>query len=364
MRVAIDGTPLLGSRTGVGEVTHGIVNHLAARSDVDLVVYAVTFSGRRELASVIPAEARAAVRPVPARAVRALWARTAHPRIERWTGPVDVVHATNFVGPPAGAPVLVTIHDLTFLRYPELCTPDTLRYPQSIRRALDRGAHIHVPSDFVRTEVQEAFGLEAERVTRIYSGLTASPAQASAGQAFPGSRRYVLALGTIEPRKNLPALVAAFDAVAATDPDLELVIVGPDGWGVDALTHAVAEAHHRDRIRRLGWVDEATRADLLAGATAFAYPSRYEGFGFPPLEAMAAGVPVVATRAGAVPEVVGEAAELVEPDDVDALAGALGRVLTDDARRAELVTRGTERIRRYSWTTTASELVALYEHLR
>src|SRR5680860_1041487 len=305
MRVAIDGTPLLGSRTGVGEVTHGIVNHLAARSDVDLVVYAVTFSGRRELASVIPAEARAAVRPVPARAVRALWARTAHPRIERWTGPVDVVHATNFVGPPAGAPVLVTIHDLTFLRYPELCTPDTLRYPQSIRRALDRGAHIHVPSDFVRTEVQEAFGLEAERVTRIYSGLSASPAQASAGQALPGSRRYVLALGTIEPRKNFPALVAAFDHVAATDPDLELVIVGPDGWGADALA-----------------------------------------------------------RAGAVPEVVGEAAELVEPDDVDALAGARGRVLTDDARRAELVARGTERIRRYSWTTTASELVALYEHIR
>lgn len=363
MRVAIDGTPLLGPRTGVGEWTHGVITHLAAREDVEITVYAITFDGRHDLAGAIPTRARPAVRPVPARAVRELWDRTPHPRIERWTGPVDVVHGTNFIGPPAAAPVVVTIHDLTFVRYPELCTPDTLRYPRSIRRALERGAHVQVDSDFVGAEVRDAFGLDAGRVSRIYPGLSAIGEDVGARPRPSGRPRTVLALGTIEPRKNTPALVAAFDRVAATDRELELLIVGPDGWGADELTDAIAAAHHRDRIRRLGWVDTTRRAQLLADATVFAYPSRYEGFGFPPLEAMAAGVPVVATRAGSIPEVVGNAAELVEPDDVDALAGALDRVLTDDGRRRELITRGRDQIRRYSWTRTTTDLVELYRKL-
>ncbi|MGZ8766560.1 MAG: glycosyltransferase family 1 protein, partial [Acidimicrobiia bacterium] len=125
MRVALDGTPLLGARTGVGQVVAGLLGALADRSDVEAVAYAVTWAGRGELAAAVPPSVQTATRPFPARLVRELWDRFPEPRIERWTGKVDIVHALNFVAPPARVPVVVMVHDLTFIRYPELCTPDT-----------------------------------------------------------------------------------------------------------------------------------------------------------------------------------------------------------------------------------------------
>jgi len=364
MRVALDGTPLLGARTGVGEVVGGLLGALADRSDIDAVAYAITWAGRGELVSAVPPSVEVATRPFPARVVRELWPRFPEPRIERWTGKVDIVHALNFVAPPALVPVIVMVHDLTFVRFPELCTPDTLRYPAAIRTALARGAHVHVPSDFIATEVREEFHLPPERVTRIYSGLAPTRGgDAAAGRRRADAERYVLALGTVEPRKNLPMLVAAFDAVANADPEVRLVVAGPDGWGTDAFTEAVARAHHRSRVHRLGWVDERGRRDLLAGASAFAYPSLYEGFGLPPLEAMAAGTPVVAARAGAIPEIVGDAAELVDPGDPDAWSEALQLVLDDPTRSAQLVSLGVERAARFTWERAAAEAVALYGSL-
>jgi glycosyltransferase involved in cell wall biosynthesis len=173
-----------------------------------------------------------------------------------------------------------------------------------------------------------------------------------------------LAIGTIEPRKNFPMLVRAFDGVAAHHPDLVLVVAGAPGWGADEFDAALTAAAHRGRVHTPGYVSAGDRRDLLAGASVLAYPSRYEGFGFPPLEAMAAGVPVVATRAGAVPEVVGGAARLVASEDTDAFADALHTVLTDDAARHDLVTRGNRRHDAFSWRAAASELVALYESMR
>ncbi len=195
-------------------------------------------------------------------------------------------------------------------------------------------------------EVCDVFGVDRARVTRVYQGVDeVTPGDAARGAKVAGARRYVLALGTIEPRKNLPRLVRAFDAVAADDSGLHLVIAGPPGWGDAELAGAVDAAVHGSRIRRLGYVDDTARRDLLAGARVLAYPSRYEGFGRPPLEAMQAGVPVVASRAGAIPEVLGDAALLVEGDDTDALAGALEQLLSDDELRATLVTRGHARRR-------------------
>jgi glycosyltransferase involved in cell wall biosynthesis len=274
------------------------------------------------------------------------------------------VHATNYVAPPARASTVVTVHDLTFLRYPQMCTADTLTYPRLIRRALDRDASVHVVSDFVGREVQAEFGLPADRVVRVYPGLRPTAAgDAGAGRSLAGTSRYVLALGTIEPRKNLPTLVRAFDRAAGRDPGRHLVVAGPDGWDRDAFAAACTTARHRDRVRRLGYVTEAERRDLLAGAAAFAYPSHYEGFGHPPLEAMTAGVPVVAARAGALPEVLGDAALLVDPNDIEALADGLDRVLDDDALRARLISRGHEQAARFSWDRAAGDFTALYRDL-
>jgi len=142
---------------------------------------------------------------------------------------------------------------------------------------------------------------------------------------------------------------------------LRLVIAGPDGWDADRLTDAIAAARHRDRIVRTGWVDDDQRAGLLAGASVFAYPSVYEGFGFPPLEAMAAGTPVVATAVGGVPDTVGDAALLVPAGDVEALTEAVRSVLADETLAATLVAKGDRNLERFSWDRTVDELVALYE---
>jgi glycosyltransferase involved in cell wall biosynthesis len=362
LRVAVDVTPLLGAQTGVAAFTSGAVHALAARDDVTVSAYALTWRGRGNTALVVPPGIPVASKPMAARPLRALWRGLDVPPIEWWTGPVDVAHGTNFVVPPARrAAEVATVHDLTPMRFPELATADTRQYPGLLRRALRRGAFIHTPSAFVAAEVVELLSVPAERVRAVHHGVPpVVGGNPSVGRALAGSERYVLALGTIEPRKDLPTLVAAFDALAAGHADVRLVVAGPEGWGVAAFDAAVAAAHHRDRVTRLGWVGGPERAGLLAGATTFAYPSVYEGFGFPPLEAMAAGVPVVATTAGALPEVLGDAAVLVPPRDVDALATALDLLMQDDDARAAAVERGRARLTAYSWDRCADGLVSLY----
>jgi glycosyltransferase involved in cell wall biosynthesis len=364
LRVGVDATSLLGVRTGIGQLTAALLEHLSHRNEVDVSAYAITWRGRRDLAAALPSRISATVRPFPARLTRALWPRVTFPGVEYWTGPVDVVHATNYVAPPSRAPVLVSVADLSCVWYPELGTRDTRRYPRLIQVALDRGATVHTLSDFVATEIREHFQVAADRVVRIYPGLVwGTRGDAALGRTLAGAARYVLALGTVEPRKNLPTLIRAFDSVCDTEPGVVLVVAGPDGWGIEPYQEAVAAARHPDRVRRLGYVSDTERAALMAGATMLVYPSVYEGFGFPPLEAMQAGVPVVASSGGALPEVLGDAALLPDPHDVDALADAIARVLDDPEERSGLIARGTERAKRYTWARAIPEFVSLYQRL-
>jgi glycosyltransferase involved in cell wall biosynthesis len=222
---------------------------------------------------------------------------------------------------------------------------------------------VHAVSEFVAGEVCDVFGVERDRVHVIPNGVV-PPGHGIAARGLElAGGPYVLALGTIEPRKDLPTLVTSFDAVATSHPDLRLVVAGQDGWGADAFATAVRRATHRDRIVRLGWVDDRTRADLLTGASVFAYPSRYEGFGLPPLEAMASGTPVVTTQTGALPEVVGDAALLVAPGDSDALAGALTTVLDDRSEGDRLVAAGHRRVGAFSWDAAGDRLLEVYRSL-
>jgi glycosyltransferase involved in cell wall biosynthesis len=291
-----------------------------------------------------------------------VWRRSNTPPIEWCTGPVDIVHGTNFVVPPAKrAAAVVTVHDLTPVRYPELCTPTSLRYPDLIRRAAAHGAWVHTPSQSVADEVVDLLDIPAERVRAVLSGLDApTPGDAQRGRALAGATHYVLAIGTVEPRKGFPALVGAFDRLSPDHPGVDLVLAGPDGWGSDALNAALANAKHPDRVHRLGRVADQDRADLLAGAAVLAVPSVYEGFGYPPLEAMAAGTPVVATSAGALPEVLDDGAHFAPAGDIDALAGALTTVLDDAGFANYLRDRGVARAAEFTWDRWADGMVELY----
>lgn len=372
LSIAFDATALFDAPTGVGIFAHEVLTRFAARSDLAVTAYAATWRGRGRLPELVPVGVAAASRPMAAQPLRQLWIRFDRPAIEWWTGPVDVVHGPNFVVPPTRAAVpVVTVHDLTPLRFPELANRDTRAYPALIRRAIARGAWVHTVSRFVADEVVENFSIPPERVVTVENGVSSLPplqnrADARAGCELAGGDRYLLALGTIEPRKNLPLLVEAFGLLAAEDPELRLVVAGPEGWGADAFVEAVARCPHRGRIRRLGYVSDEQRAALLRGAAVFTYPSLYEGFGLPPLEAMSAETPVVCSDAGALPEVVGEAAEMVAVAQLDAatLATAIALVLGDDERRATLVRAGTANVARFGWARCADGLVDLYHHAR
>ena len=374
LRVAFDATPLLGVRTGVGAFCLGALGALGEREDVEVGAFAVSWRRRQGIRHHLPAGVAVIDTPMPARPLHAAWERSRVPPVEWFIGRHDVVHGSNFVVPPTRrAARVATVHDLTAIRFPEMCDAYTRHYPGLVRRAVAEGAWVHTPSRFVADEVVELLGVPAERVRAVHHGVPAlDPADpsdpsepvepaAAAGPAPPDKGApYVLALGTVEPRKDLPTLVRAFDPVAAAIPDVRLVVAGPDGWGTEAFAAALSGAAHRDRVDRVGYVDGARRAALLRGACLYVYPSIYEGFGLPTLEAMTAGVPVVTTTAGALPEVVGDAAVCVAPGDVEALAASITALLTDEDRRGELVERGRRRAAQFSWAATGQGLADLY----
>jgi glycosyltransferase involved in cell wall biosynthesis len=400
LSVGFDATPLLGRPTGVGVFCAGALEGLADRDDVAVSAFAVSWRRREGVAERAPAGVATAQRPMPARPLHAAWGRLGLPPVEWFIGDVDVVHGSNFVVPPTRrAARVVTVHDLTVVRYPELCDPPTLGFPRLVRRAVAEGAWVHTPSAFVAAEVVAELGVDPDRVRAVHHGVprladgtgwTGAPGgapgtgwdradredrahradradrtdradRADGGPALPpGCGRYVLAVGTVEPRKDYPLLVRSFAAVAAAHPDVALVVVGGDGWGAEAFGASVAASPVRDRVVRCGYLDDAALAATLRGAAVLAYPSKYEGFGFPPLQAMAVGVPVVATAAGAVPEVVGDGAWLVEPGDADGLAEALVRALDGGDEVTALVARGRDRSATFTWERCAVGLAGLY----
>jgi glycosyltransferase involved in cell wall biosynthesis len=373
LRVSLDVTPLLGARTGVGVFVARALEGLAALAPsrrMQISAFAVTWRGRRQVASELPPGVEHVRALMPARPLHTLWGSAGLPPIELFAGEVDVVHGTNYVVPPSRrAARVVAVHDLSFVKFPHLCDPATLVFRKLVARALAEGALAHVPSRYVAGELAEEYGAEAEQVRVIPYGAPSTHGQLGAHGAkerirhlLPaGAESYVLALGRVDPRKDLVSLVEAFDQVASRWPDLALVVAGPDGIGTDSLREATARAAHRERIVRLGYVDDDLKASLISGASVFAYPSIYEGFGFPPLEAMAAGTPVVATTVGALMEVLGNAALLVPPGDPGALAGAVESLLSDPSLAEQMRTRGLERAACYSWEASASALADLYE---
>jgi glycosyltransferase involved in cell wall biosynthesis len=330
-----------------------------------LVPYTLSFRARTHRADA-PSGTRFV--PIPARILLRRWTRRDTPRIDRWLAPAQVLHATNYLTPPSRLPTIVSVYDCSFVRYPELCTPEVRAFEPVVRRAIARGATVHTGSEFVAGEIEEIFGRglrAAGRLVVIPFGIPALADDAELESVLAwqlGDAPFLLAIGTLEPRKNYPHLVHAFGLLASTHPELRLVIAGHDGPARPAVDAALERlpAAVRARVLMPGGVSDSTKRALLERATVLVYPSIYEGFGFPVLEAMAAGVPVVAARAGSIPEVAGDAAVLVEPTDEQNLAQAVDRLVNDDAARTDLVNRGRAQIVQFSWEHTARELAALY----
>ncbi len=361
LRVALDATPLMNRPTGVGVMTAALFAQFEYSTAVDLHGYVVSLRARDRYRTSMPEGATPLRLAWPARLTHRLWQHHDRPRLP---GSWDVVHGTNYVVPPARAGArLVTVHDLTAWRFPELVDRHSRSYPSLLRRAVDTGAEIHCVSHAVGREVVDELAITPELVHVVPNGFDpVRPGNASAARQRIGAP-YVLAIGTIEPRKDYVGLVRAMTAVWEEYPDLKLVIIGGDGWGIEAFESAVRDSNAGNRVVRVGYVSAGDKADLISGAELLAYPSIYEGFGLPVLEAMDRGLPVVATAVEAVAEVAGDGAELVAPGAPEQLASAITTVLTDDDRRRRLIAAGRDRAAEFSWDRTGAALIELYRDM-
>lgn len=321
----------------------------------------------------IPPSPHLRARPSPIHlgrpALRIAWEHSLFPLL-LWRDRVDLLHATMNVAPWwTPCPTVVTIHDLAYMRYPEVHPRGRRMYLTLFTRlTLRRARAVVAVSAYTRGEVIRLLGVPPERVHVIYEGVDADfrPLPPEQVAAFRRQRslpsRYLLYVGNLEPRKNLPRLIQAFARIGP-EVELSLVLVGAKGWGYDAIYRQVAELDLSKRVLFPGFVPREELPLWYNGAEVLVYPSLYEGFGLPPLEAMACGTPVLTSTASSLPEVVGEAGLQVRPDDVEGLATALRRLTTDRELQAELRRRGMQQARRFSWDQMARETADLYRRL-
>lgn len=338
--VALDATPLIGVETGIGRYTRELGHALEGQA-VDVRRFAFALRGAN-----VPGVNR---RRLPARAVQAGWRRWGRPSVSSLVGPADVVHATNFVLPALGSERgVVTVHDLSYLD--DEVFPGGERLRALVPWSLERAHAVIVPTQTIATELLDAYPIDPELVHVTPEGVSpvffgATPLADAALERMGIYPPFALAVGTAAPRKNLSTLLRAWDLAR---PDLKgwsLVLAGPKGWG--------PELPETRGVIPIGWVGDETLPGLLAAADLFCYPSLYEGFGLPPLEAMATGTPALVGRYSVAEEVLGDAAWLVDPVDVDGLAGALVTIGTDTGVRRRLSMAGKGRAVGFTWERTA-----------
>ncbi len=266
---------------------------------------------------------------------------------------------------------VVTVHDLGYIYYPEAHEAGDRRYLDwSTRWNAHQAAAVLADSEATKADLVDAYGARPEKIHVVYLGRDESLKQvtnplrlASLRAKYDLAQRYLLYVGTLQPRKNLERVVQAFERLCGRPElaDVQLVLAGKQGWLYDSLFQQVARAGLGERVVFPGYIPDEDLPALLSAATAFVYPSLYEGFGIPVLEAGGCGVPVITSNTSSLPEVAGDAALLVDPHDVDAIADAMYRLVTDPALAAELARRGRENVKRFSWEKCARETLAVLE---
>ncbi len=374
MRIAVNAHLLAHTRSfrraGVSHYIEQVLLHLAQIDPTNhYTVY--TTRGLDQAALGLPANfvVKPSRLPTINPRVRIPWEQGIAPLMLR--GTADLYHGCLNVAPLLSpVPTVITIHDLAFIRFPQTFRAYNRIYLDlATRLSARRASRILAVSEHTKREVVGLLGIPPERVIVTPNAARSHfrpPAPAAIEQLrarYGLPERFVLYVGTLEPRKNLTTLLEAFALVSRSVPDVPLLIGGGKGWMCEPIFVRLEQLNLRDRVKFAGYIPEEELPLWYAAATVFVFPSIYEGFGMPPLEAMACGTPVITSNTSSLPEVVGDAGLMVAPTDPIALAEAIRRVLVDADLRAELRQRGLVRARRFSWADTAAKTLAAYREV-
>ncbi len=387
MRIGIDYTAAVRQSAGIGRYVRELVQSLLSLdADNEYAIIAADGgatepslpgpgSDRRvaQWAQRISADRR--VRPISLpvsdRMLAILWHRLRLPLwVELACGPLNVFHSPDFTLPPVRhAKTVLTVHDLSFLRLPDTAHPKLRSYLERVvPRSVARADLVLADSENTRQDVIELLHVDPSRVLVIYPGVDQRMHRVDDNETLQAVRKryalpeyFVLGVGTLQPRKNLERLLEAYASLCCSAcAEHKLVLVGREGWMSKPIFDRVRELQLQERVQFTGYVLDADLAAVYSLADLFVFPSLYEGFGLPPLEAMACGTPVVISNTSSLPEVAGDAALLVNPLDVVALAEGMRRALTDDGLRASMMERGLQRACLFDWAVSARKLLAAY----
>lgn len=373
--VAIDYTPAYEQGGGIGRYVRELIAALA-RQDQE-TPYRLFVSGVRELSLPHRPGHNFEWKPtrLSPRWLARLWYRARVPLpVEYFVGNASVYHATDFVLPPTrrSTRTMLTVHDLSFVRVPEAASPRLRAYLDSVvPRSVRRADHILSDSQATKDDLIELYGVSPGKITVLLSGVAERFTRIDDGKGLLtmrnryalGTRPYILAVGTVQPRKNYVRLIHALARLRVLGYDLALVIAGGRGWLQDPIYQAIRDTHTEAYVHLIGFADDSDLPALYGGAACLAYPSLYEGFGLPILEAMACGTPVITANLSSLPEVAGDAALLVDPYDLDSLIDSIRRLLDDQSLRKSLVAKGLERVKHFTWDESARQLRAIYARL-
>jgi len=383
VRVAIDYTTGIWPGAGVARYTAQLVAALAEADGANQ--YLLLYGGSRDLPHnseqwaaaqrLLATHPNFQPRPIPGPLRLALRWQRFSPRLlpaEAFTGRVDIFHAPDFVAPATRARLIITVHDLSFLVMPECAEAGLRRYlTATLPRSAKRADLILADSEATRHDIITYLGIAAARVRVVYGGVDARFRPVALDEAARAAllqrvglpdAPFVLAVSRLEPRKNFVRLIEAFSQLVTAGYPHNLAISGRKGWLYQPIFAAAerVNAQYGQRVFFLDHVSDADLPTLYSSCAAFAYPSLYEGFGLPPLEAMACGSPVLAANVSSLPEVVGDASLLVSPTDTDAIADGLRRLLDDEPLRAELRQRGPQQAAKFTWERAAEGVLAAY----
>jgi glycosyltransferase involved in cell wall biosynthesis len=376
-RIGIDITSAITQGAGIGRYTRELVSALVkSDSETTYILFSAKRPASRPTSQPVPIAKNVTFREaqIGERWLYRIWYRLSLPLSVQWfTGDLDLFHSPDFVLPPVRGhiPTLLTVHDLSFLHFPDTFTPSLVGYlnrvvPRSVRRA----SHVLADSEATKSDLIQAYNVPAEKVTVLFSGVSNDFHPVSDERLIShvrhkygiGERPYVLSVSTLQPRKNFQMLIRAFKAVSARFPHT-LVIAGGKGWLYEQIVDEIARQELEGRVLLVGFAADDDLPALYSGASLFAYPSIYEGFGLPLLEAMACGAPVLNSNASCLPEVAGDATVQLSPLDPSAWSEAIVSLLEDAPKRASMVAAGFLQARRFTWSRAAQELRALYTRL-